>query len=284
MSGSGGEPDVGSGISAIWRAAGVWPAMPPTLPQLLQGRHVMAFVTCERSDRLLDYGCGNGFFAGRLARRCAAVEAVDITDVAVLARRYKHLANLTFRRIGVAAPLPFADDAFDKVFLSEVLQCLSPERRLETLRELRRVLRPGGEFYLKTTVGRVVIRKLLSRDGLTLFKKFAGLDRGLTYAEFERAFFVAEGYADGGWLHRHQFVALGESAGFRFAKSANVGGYYSSIAMEILQARALLKRGVVQLRGRFVLWPLLWLLDWYAPHRRSLSYCILKFSNPAPPG
>lgn len=244
----------------------------------------MAFITCKRGDRLLDYGCGNGFFAERLARRCAAVEAVDITDMSALAKRYRHLPNLTFRRISVGAPLPFADAAFDKVLLSDVMQCLSSAGRLETLRELWRVLRPAGELYVKTNVGRVVIRRLLSRDGLTPLKKLAALPRGLRYAEFEHAFFAAEGYADGGWLHRHQLVALGESVGFRFVKSVNVGGYYSSIVMEILQARALLKRGVIQLRGRFVLWPLLWLLNWYEPHRRSLSDCILKFSKLAPDG
>jgi SAM-dependent methyltransferase len=49
-------------------------------------------------------------------------------------------------RQGYSQAIPFADDWFDKVIMTEVLEHLSTEVLHATLDEVRRILKPGGEF------------------------------------------------------------------------------------------------------------------------------------------
>ena len=49
---------------------------------------------------------------------------------------------------GFAERLPYPDAAFDRVFSAYMFHHLDPEARRETLREVTRVLRPGGSLHL----------------------------------------------------------------------------------------------------------------------------------------
>ena len=97
--------------------------------------------------RLLDAGCGPGTVTAGLARAVAPGEAVGL-DAApgVLGRARAHaaaegVANVTFA-VGDVYALDFPDAAFDVVHANQLLQHLADPVR--ALREMRRVLRPGG--------------------------------------------------------------------------------------------------------------------------------------------
>jgi len=105
-----------------------------------------------RGDRLLDIGCGFGRHAFEAARRGAEVVALDagqdeVEGVvamfnAMLAEgELPHDAS-TAAVQGDALALPFTDGAFDRVICSEVLEHIPDD--LGAMRELTRVLRPGG--------------------------------------------------------------------------------------------------------------------------------------------
>ena len=49
---------------------------------------------------------------------------------------------------GLATGLPYSDGSFDHIFSSLMLHHLTGEERRGTLREVVRVLRPGGRFHL----------------------------------------------------------------------------------------------------------------------------------------
>lgn len=94
---------------------------------------------------VLDVGCGQGIDLVRYARAGARATGVDLTPRHVeLAQA--HLAALGLEGTvvqGDAEALPFGDDSFDRVSSNGVLHH-TPD--IETsLREIRRVLRPGGE-------------------------------------------------------------------------------------------------------------------------------------------
>ncbi len=97
--------------------------------------------------RLLDCGCGPGTITIGLAPAVAPGEVVGIDLEAAqinLAQTQAAQANVTNIRFEVANvyALPFPDASFDAVYCSAVLGHL--RERDKALREMRRVLKPGG--------------------------------------------------------------------------------------------------------------------------------------------
>jgi ubiquinone/menaquinone biosynthesis C-methylase UbiE len=106
----------------------------------------------QSGDRVLDIGCGTGTFAVALKQRFPAVEVVGLDpDQKALAR-----ARQKAKRAGVLARFDegFADapeypaGSFDVVFSSFMFHHLEAKNRGKTLREVHRVLKPAGTFYL----------------------------------------------------------------------------------------------------------------------------------------
>lgn len=117
------------------------------------GERVGRFVGAlsERLDldgaRVLDLGCGTGEIARGVAGATAAtVVGADISPGMLGRARVSagagRLAGLV--RLGPDGALPFADGSFDAVLSSSVFEYL--DEPAHSLREVRRVLRPGGWF------------------------------------------------------------------------------------------------------------------------------------------
>jgi predicted SAM-dependent methyltransferase len=67
----------------------------------------------------------------------------------------------------------FAHDSFDEVYASHVLEHLDPRLALEpTLKEWRRVLRPGGRLCVSVPDLEVLCELFLDRDRLNLNERF----------------------------------------------------------------------------------------------------------------
>jgi SAM-dependent methyltransferase len=97
--------------------------------------------------RLLDCGCGPGSITVDLAHAVTPGEAIGI-DLREEALRHgrslardRGIANVTFQVANVYQ-LPFPDASFDAAFACAVLQHLASP--LEALKEMRRILEPGG--------------------------------------------------------------------------------------------------------------------------------------------
>jgi SAM-dependent methyltransferase len=96
---------------------------------------------------VLDAGCGTGYGAAELTG-AASVIGIDISADAIMhARREFGGPHSHFLRAACEA-LPFADASFDVVLAFEVIEHLAEWRRL--LSESKRVLRPGGNFFVST--------------------------------------------------------------------------------------------------------------------------------------
>lgn len=85
----------------------------------------------------LDVGCREGIQTAWLERQGYEVTPIDIEK--------------SFERcriVDVNKPLPFADESFDLIWCSEVIEHLQDPAA--SVNEFRRVLRPGGEMILTT--------------------------------------------------------------------------------------------------------------------------------------
>jgi SAM-dependent methyltransferase len=92
----------------------------------------------DRKPRILDVGCGTGANLLLLSQYGDA-EGVDISDDALA---FCHERGLKKVKSGSAEQLPYDDESFDLVTALDVVEHLDDD--LAGLKEMRRVLRPGG--------------------------------------------------------------------------------------------------------------------------------------------
>ena len=102
-----------------------------------------------RDTTLLDAGCGSGMFCELAAQKGAGVMGLDASyELLDLARkRAPHAAFFN----GEMEELPFVDLTFDVVTMISSLQHATDPQR--TLKEVRRVLRPGGRVAIAAWAG-----------------------------------------------------------------------------------------------------------------------------------
>lgn len=102
--------------------------------------------------RILDAGCGDGRYTRHILKRADADAVIAAFDLSsrMLVRARRRLKTARVRHASAdLTHLPYADGCFDAVVCGWVLEHL-PEP-LPGLRELARVLQPGGKMLLMTT-------------------------------------------------------------------------------------------------------------------------------------
>ena len=143
-------------------------------------------------DTVLECACGTGAISVAIAPVCARLVATDYSE-GMLKQARKKLAkhlNVTVEQADIT-DLRYADDSFDAVVAGNVIHLL-PEPG-DALKELKRVVRPGGTIIVPTYVSLTdgannPIPRLLSRLGVRFQEHF-------TPASY-RAFFERMGCMD----------------------------------------------------------------------------------------
>ena len=101
--------------------------------------------------RLLDYGCGDGKYFTHLISLGMLRDHVHGVEVAQTRVDRCHRIGWDHARLLVPdVPLPYGDSSFDIVNCMEVIEHIPEGQGVATLRELRRVLRPGGALLIST--------------------------------------------------------------------------------------------------------------------------------------
>ncbi len=129
-----------------------------------------------RQQEVLEVGCGGGLIAHELAQRQALIIGIDPSPNALEVAREKvrssGLGQNAYFELGYAESLPYADGSFSIIVCLDVLEHVSDLQA--TLKEIARVLAPGGIFVFDT-INRTFLARLaliwigenISINGLT---------------------------------------------------------------------------------------------------------------------
>ena len=129
---------------------------------------------------ILEVGCGGGLICEHLAQRGAVVEGID-PSMGALADARQHIersnrGNVVHLQQGYAEALPYADGSFSVIVSLDVLEHVQDLEA--TVREIARVLAPGGIFIFDTINRTWMARLALIWIGERLFQR-SGLVPGL---------------------------------------------------------------------------------------------------------
>jgi ubiquinone/menaquinone biosynthesis C-methylase UbiE len=134
-------------------------------PRTLGARHLlsrqrfaleMVESAIPSSSRILDAGCGSGEMAAKLIERGYAVWGIDLA--APMIRHARKLCGAACFGVADIEQIPFPDNTFDVVVSLGVIEYLESDE--QALREIRRVLRPGGRAVIAIANGRSVVRRI----------------------------------------------------------------------------------------------------------------------------
>lgn len=115
-------------------------------------RALLAQADLQNGQTILDLACGTGTLSIGIKRRFPDTKIYDLDvdeKILQMARRKaenQHL-EILFEQ-GYSDNLPFENETFDRVFSTLSFHHLTHERKIKTLLEIRRVLKPDGEFHL----------------------------------------------------------------------------------------------------------------------------------------
>jgi ubiquinone/menaquinone biosynthesis C-methylase UbiE len=118
-------------------------------------------------QRVLDVGCCTGTLATLIKQLHPEVDVVGLDpDPKALARARRKAeraaVSVQFDH-GFGDELPYPEASFDRVFSSFMFHHLPAEEKGSTLREVRRVFKTGGEFYMMDFEGPHGVHGLLAR-------------------------------------------------------------------------------------------------------------------------
>lgn len=200
------------------------------------------FSSYRREKRLLEVGCGRGYFLEEARSEGWEALGTEFSAEASLVARSKGLEV----SLGELSHSPFSPGTFDVVVLIEVLEHM--EEPLEEMGAAFRLLRPGGLLYLTTPNFNSLTRQLLGKKWRIFHAEHRFyftplmLDTVLKRIGFKRLSLFSKNLSLGEWWHRG---VRGESASNDRARSLDES------LRQRLAKRAML-RGVQQMANLFL--------------------------------
>lgn len=178
-------------------------------------------------ERVLDLGCGTGELAMRLAQRvgpAGRVAGIDAAEGLIAgARRKAKRAGLAIDyQVGLIEQLPFPDASVDVVVSSLVMHHLAPDILGRTVKEIRRVMKPGGRVFIIDFQSLDQAGRGLDQSGQQHASRGAGANHSHHHSHDHSHAHDHTGHH--GQLHDHRpvLVSVLKEAGFTDAHSANV--------------------------------------------------------------
>ena len=159
-------------------AGEVWNWESPAGKLRWQRRVKMLTTHLKSSDKVLEIGCGTGYFTKEIVKTGALVNAIDISpELLNIAKQEITETNVSFV-IENAYDLSFKENSFDSIVGSSVLHHLEIGKAIS---EMFRVLKPGGSIFFT--------EPNMMNPQIALQKNIPALKRKLGDSPDETAFF-----------------------------------------------------------------------------------------------
>jgi SAM-dependent methyltransferase len=165
-------------------------------------------------NAIYDFGCG----AGRVLRRVAAERGSGASfhgsdvDAPAIEWARENLPDIDWKFSNYRPPLPYHESSFDLVYSISIFTHLNEEMQLDWLRELERVMKPGG-YGLLTTHGDFAYDE--SRSGRVVSNSRSCAQRIADHGELADEGFIYEGYEITGW-NKGDFPGIDDTFGMTF--------------------------------------------------------------------
>lgn len=124
------------------------------------------FISLKKLDKVLDWGCGCGRLTPHLLHCLpdTTVHGADIDPDGVRWAASKY-SEAKIIRCDTSPPLPHEDDTFDLVLAGSVFTHLTKDYQKSWLKEMNRILKPGG-LLIATTHGDFAVRYTYQNQNL----------------------------------------------------------------------------------------------------------------------
>ncbi|KAG0740013.1 hypothetical protein G6F57_010653 [Rhizopus arrhizus] len=144
------------------------------LKTLLEGnipKEALDHIDLDKGVKILDLGCGPGTWIMDMATEYPNSEFIGIDMCDVFPNNIRPV-NVTFKIVNILEGLPFEDDTFDMANLTLFILALKKDQWIPLLKEIKRVIKPGGLFLSRELYGnefiqwasQVFTERLIERD------------------------------------------------------------------------------------------------------------------------
>jgi len=182
----------------------------------MREKPVLKFLDVQSTDKVLDVGCGLGYFLWKLKKTGAQLHGIDTSPESV-AYVHNHITPHTV--VAGCEKIPYPDNTFDKALFCEVIEHVADTA--SAIREIRRVLKPGGRLIVTTP----------ALEGWLATSKLKKLGHHHGGEKHER-----DGY------RRKELETLLEQNGFHIIKSSLHMFLFSELMMELTKVVYLTKK------------------------------------------
>lgn len=145
---------------------------------------LLAQAQIQPGQRVLDLACGTGTLTIAIEQAHLQATIIGIDGDPAILRQARAKAERNGVEIqldqGMSYELPYTDESFDHVLSSLFFHHLTRENKLRTFTEVRRVLKPGGEFHVadwgapRNALMKLASQGIVMLDGATTKDNFAG--------------------------------------------------------------------------------------------------------------
>ncbi|MCB0103085.1 MAG: class I SAM-dependent methyltransferase [Anaerolineales bacterium] len=127
----------------------------PVFGGMYRRRVELCLDQCRGGENILEVGFGSGLTFLNLNEKYKTIHGLDLTcDVNVIKETFaSHNINPDLRN-GNVLEMPYEDNYFDTVLLISILEHLKPAELEQAFKEIKRVLKPGGQIVYGVPVER----------------------------------------------------------------------------------------------------------------------------------